>query len=80
VLGCTHYPMMADVFQDALGPEVKVFSQGEIVAKSLADYLKRHPELKGTGKDTVFLTTGNPKSVSNQATRFLRRDVRFQQA
>jgi glutamate racemase len=39
VLGCTHYPLMEDVFQDALGPGVKVFSQANLVAESLADYL-----------------------------------------
>ena len=39
VLGCTHYPLMEDVFRDALGPEVKVFSQPRLVAESLADYL-----------------------------------------
>ncbi len=32
VLGCTHYPLVQDVFQEALGPEVKVFSQPELVA------------------------------------------------
>jgi glutamate racemase len=26
ILGCTHYPLMQEAFQDALGPEVKVFS------------------------------------------------------
>ena len=25
ILGCTHYPMMAEAFQEALGPDVKVF-------------------------------------------------------
>ena len=39
VLGCTHYPLMADAFQAALGPNVKVFSQADLVAESLADYL-----------------------------------------
>ena len=32
VLGCTHYPLVEEVFQDALGPEVKVFSQPDLVA------------------------------------------------
>jgi len=80
VLGCTHYPMLADVFQDALGPDVPVFSQGRIVARSLADYLKRHPDMLGQGEGKTFLTTGNPKSVSTQATRFLKREAKFQQA
>lgn len=80
VLGCTHYPLMADVFQDALGPDVTVFSQGDIVAASLSDYLKRHPAMIGPGESSLFLTTGDPRKVSNKATQFLRRKVEFASA
>ena len=60
VLGCTHYPLMAHVFQDALGPDVRVFSQAHIVAESLADYLERRPEMTGPGTASMFMTTGDP--------------------
>ena len=36
ILGCTHYPLMQEAFQAALGGQVKVFSQAELVADSLA--------------------------------------------
>ncbi|MGB1828966.1 MAG: glutamate racemase, partial [Paracoccaceae bacterium] len=45
ILGCTHYPLLEDVFQSALGNDVKVFSQAALVADSLEDYLKRHPDM-----------------------------------
>ena len=80
VLGCTHYPILEDTFQDALGPDVKVFSQADLVAESLADYLERRPEMVGPGKVSMFLTTGDPKRVSDQATRFLRRRIEFHAA
>lgn len=80
ILGCTHYPMMADLFQEALGPGVRVFSQGKIVAVSLKDYLARHENMTGAGQGSLFLTTGAVQLVSAQATRLLRRDIRFQQA
>jgi glutamate racemase len=80
VLGCTHYPLMEAVFQDALGPEVKVFSQANLVAESLADYLNRRPQMIGPGTESKFLTTGNPRQVSNRATQFLRRQIIFEQA
>ena len=76
VLGCTHYPLMAHVFQDALGPDVRVLSQADLVADSLADYLDRHPDKLGTG-GPAFLTTGDPARVSARATQFLRRPVTF---
>jgi glutamate racemase len=77
VLGCTHYPLMENVFQDALGPDVKVFSQANLVAESLADYLGRRPEMIGPGSESAFLTTGDPRKVSDRATQFLRRQITF---
>ena len=77
VLGCTHYPLMANEFQAALGDDVKVFSQAELVAESLADYLERRPEMVGPGTEAGFLTTGDPSQVSSRATQFLRRQITF---
>ncbi|MEN8841820.1 MAG: glutamate racemase [Octadecabacter sp.] len=79
ILGCTHYPLMQDAFQKALGDDVKVYSQANLVAESLADYLTRHPEMVGDGQ-ARFLTSGDPKRVSNSATQFLRREIQFQTA
>ena len=79
VLGCTHYPLMQDAFQKALGDNVKVFSQANLVAESLADYLERRPEMIGDS-ESCFLTSGDPKRVSNSATQFLRREIQFQAA
>ena len=78
ILGCTHYPLMHQAFQDALGPQVRVFSQANLVAESLADYLDRHPDKRGDGEGARFLTTGNPKRVSDRATQFLRRQIPFE--
>ncbi|HHC29070.1 MAG TPA: glutamate racemase [Rhodobacterales bacterium] len=80
ILGCTHYPLMEEVFQDALGADVKVYSQAGLVAESLADYLARHPQIIGPGTDAKFLTTGDPRKVSNQATQFLKRQIVFESA
>ncbi|MDX8353385.1 glutamate racemase [Cognatiyoonia sp. IB215182] len=80
VLGCTHYPLMHDEFQAALGPDVKVFSQANLVAESLADYLERRPEMVGPRTDGAFLTTGDPARVSSRATQFLRRQITFEAA
>ncbi|WP_170338755.1 glutamate racemase [Ruegeria arenilitoris] len=79
ILGCTHYPLMAEAFQAALGPDVQVFSQGDLVAESLADYLQRHPDMLGGG-EAGYLTTGNPQKVSDRATQFLRRQITFKAA
>jgi len=79
ILGCTHYPLMQSHFQDALGADVKVFSQADLVAESLADYLVRRPDMAGGGASR-FLTSGDPKRVSDRATQFLRRQITFEAA
>ena len=80
VLGCTHYPLMEDVFRDALGPAVTVYSQPRLVAASLSDYLTRRPEFVGHGAGGRLLTTGDPKRVGAKATQFLRRAMPFEPA
>jgi len=80
VLGCTHYPLLEHVFAAALGPGVKVYSQADLVAASLADYLTRRPEMLGQGTQSKFLTTGDPRAVSDRATQFLRKPVTFEAA
>ena len=78
ILGCTHYPLLENIFKEALGPSVEVFSQANLVAASLSDYLLRHPEMVGEIKaKNVFITTGDPVIVSVRATQFLKRPVKF---
>jgi glutamate racemase len=77
ILGCTHYPLMEQVFKDALGPAVQVYSQASLVSESLADYLVRHPKMHGAGQRSRFITTGSPRQVSDNATRFLKREIMF---
>ncbi|MGJ8545173.1 MAG: glutamate racemase [Sulfitobacter sp.] len=79
VLGCTHYPLVQDVFQAALGADVAVYSQPALVAESLANYIERHPDKLGSGAPG-FLTTGDPRRVSDRATQFLRRQITFDAA
>jgi glutamate racemase len=80
ILGCTHYPLMHDIFRAELGEGVKVFSQANLVADALADYLQRHPKMIGPGAESGFLTTGDPAKVSRHATQFLKREIIFTKA
>jgi glutamate racemase len=80
VLGCTHYPLVEGAFRAALGPGVAVYAQPNLVADSLADYLKRRPEMVGPGQVPKFLTTGEPGNVSSKATQFMKRRIVFEAA
>lgn len=58
VLGCTHFPLAESAFRSALPKGVELYSQPDLVASSLKDYLVRHPNLvaQGTGKLTLLTT------------------------
>ncbi len=79
VLGCTHYPLIGGLFEQALG-HVAIINQPMLVAESLADYLDRHPDMNGPEAAELFLTTGDPVSISAKATRLLRRKFEFARA
>ena len=70
ILGCTHYPLLADKIQRYLADGIKLIEQGDIVAESLKDYLNRHPEmdLKCSKKGTVhFYTTEQEEKFKQTA-------------
>lgn len=46
LLACTHYPLLLRKIEKFLPGNITVVSQGEIVAKSLEDYLLRHSEIE----------------------------------
>lgn len=78
VLACTHYPLLIDKIERYVPTGVKVVSQGTIVADSLVDYLRRHPEMDAScsrGGDVRYLTTENDAKFSEMAAIFLGRPV-----
>ena len=82
VLGCTHYPLLLPKIQAALSAivahEVEVVAQGEIVARSLQDYLRRHTDIAATlsqGATCTYLTTEQADKFSDSASLFLRTPV-----
>ena len=63
ILGCTHYPLMIKEFKKIMGKKINILDSGKITAKSLKDYLERHPEIEkklSKNKKRKFLTTDNP--------------------
>ncbi|MDI1226492.1 MAG: aspartate/glutamate racemase family protein [bacterium] len=59
ILGCTHYPLVADLFAEQLPAGVPIIHQPEATAAALKGYLQKHPEYNVTsGGKRVFLSTG----------------------
>lgn len=78
ILGCTHYPILLPKISRYVPNNIKVIAQGEIVAKSLAEYLTRHPEIRKactTNGNVEFLTTENPEVFDRLASVFLNCEI-----
>ncbi|WP_423147663.1 glutamate racemase [Rubrolithibacter danxiaensis] len=79
ILACTHYPLLFDKIKEFLPVNVKILSQGEIVAKSLKDYLFRHPEIDSLCSkqgNIEFYTTESTDLFDKKAAIFLGREVK----
>jgi glutamate racemase len=73
VLGCTHYPLLLGKISHFLPKPCILLSQGEIVARSLADYFVRHPEVEAgctRGGTRTFLTTDSPETFDRLGSLF----------
>lgn len=73
LLGCTHYPLLKEKIEEYLPVGVKLVSQGEIVAASLADYLERHPlqeSLCSKQRRQEFYTTDSVSDFDSHASLF----------
>lgn len=79
VLGCTHYPLLLNKIRQYLPPNIRILSQGEIVANSLQNYLFRHPEIESKlskeGKCSFF-TTESASKFTSSASIFLKKEVK----
>ena len=77
ILGCTHYPLLIEKIRQFTPSHIRLVPQGEYVAKSLEDYLKRHPEMDircSKGNTCRFLTTESTAKFEESASIFLRMD------
>jgi len=78
LLACTHYPLMIDKIREYAPLGNTIISQGEIVATSLADYLRRHDEIEekiSKGSTKQFFTTDSAEDFNAKGTLFFGEEV-----
>ena len=74
ILGCTHYPFLINKIRKYCGEGVKIVSQGEYVARSLKDYLRRHKDMDerlSKGGSVEYITTGNREMFDDVVVKWL---------
>jgi len=73
ILGCTHYPLIGQVFQRVFGRDVTLVFSAEETAREVAETLARKGYENDAGREGSyrFLTTGDPGSFRAMGARFL---------
>lgn len=78
ILGCTHYPLLYSKIVKYVPESVQIIEQGPIVARSLKDYLERHPDMENRcskGGSCHYCTTENASRFSPVASIFVNHTV-----
>ena len=78
ILGCTHFPILLPKIPQYIPDHISVIAQGEYVAESLKDYLKRHPEMDAKctkNGNCQFYTTEAEEKFSESASTFLKQQI-----
>lgn len=81
ILGCTHFPILMPKILKYVSPNIRIVPQGEYVASSLKDYLRRHADMETRltrGHSCQYFTTENPEKFKECASIFLHEDVKVE--
>ncbi|AYM03508.1 glutamate racemase [Levilactobacillus yiduensis] len=73
VMGCTHFPLLRDAIQAAVGPDVMLIDPGVAAAQKAAEILKQQHALNVSGEPVTatYFTTGDVKQFNQLASEWL---------
>lgn len=78
LLACTHYPLLIEKIKQFTPHGIQILSQGNIVAKSLVEYLHNHPEIEvkcSKNNKRIFFTTGYKEDFNSHASLFFGEEI-----
>lgn len=76
VLGCTHFPMLADAIRAAVGPKVRIVDSAVTTARSVRVMLNRQHLMRQSGEGTTrFLATDSVERFARTGSHFLERPI-----
>jgi glutamate racemase len=78
VLGCTHFPVLADVIRQTIGEAVALVDSAETTAQAVADALARagiESGAEASGKNARFFATDSPERFARVGAIFLGRPI-----
>lgn len=78
ILGCTHYPLLAPLIQDAMGNDITLINSGEETALGLSNLLAIHDLHAASGSVEPthrFFTSGDPQVFKEIGDQWLNRKL-----
>lgn len=74
ILGCTHYPLLAELIQDYLGEDIRLIDPAIATTQLIEDYLTKHQLLNSNqeeSKDSIFYTTAKTEKFEKIARNWI---------
>lgn len=66
ILGCTHFPLVRDLFEEAIGEDIAIVDSAQTTAHEVAAILDRL-DMRGAGATHRILVTGPPEAFAERA-------------
>jgi glutamate racemase len=79
ILGCTHYPFLADSISEAMGSEVVLINSAEETAREISAILQENKEMASGEVVPVhqFFCSGDPRKFQDIAQAWLGEQIRL---
>ena len=71
MLGCTHYPLVADLIARQFDPTVELIDTSEAIARRTLDLLPRENPADHHERRLTLWSSGEPKRLQEACTRWL---------
>ena len=78
ILGCTHYPLIAEMIQKVVGESVSLIDPAHAVVAEVHEYLQKHPERARelhTSEEHTFFVSDEAASFTKYAKQVLGKEV-----
>jgi len=83
ILGCTHYGILEKKIRFLVGKDITIISEASVVAHSLRNYLRRHPEMEtklGKNHARTFYSTDRTEKFERLGSQFFGEPIKVRQA
>ena len=76
ILACTHYPLLKDIIEDIMGPDVFLVDSGGVTAEYVFDWMEKNDLFSQSAQGTIdYFVTDDTESFRSTASLFLGSDI-----